>query len=94
MYSISALILQNPYRIYQIKIILNAKKVLLFHHEEPWIEKNGEEDFNFPMGSYDGAEVCQLVSTFIFTKKSRIMQEQNKIGLYRDDGLGIFGNFS
>ena len=46
------------------------------------------------MGCHDGAEICELVGTFILNKISPIMQEQNKVGLYRDDGLGIFRNLS
>ena len=44
------------------------------------------------MGCHDGAEICKLVGTFILNKTSSIMQEQNNVGLYRDDGLGIFRN--
>ena len=74
--------------------IMNARKTLLFHHEEPWMKKIGEEDFHVPMGCHDGAEICEVVGTFILNKATPIMQEQNNIGLYRDDGLGIFRNLS
>ena len=75
-------------------MIKNARKTLLFHYEEPWMKKNGEQDFDFPMGSHDDAGICELVGTFILNKINPIMQEQNNIGLYRDDGLGIFRNLS
>ena len=68
---------------------MNTRKT--FHCEKPWMKKNGEEDFYVPMGCNDGAEICELVGTFIL-KISCIMQEQNNVGLYRDDGLGIFRN--
>ena len=71
---------------------MNARKMLFFHHEQPWMKKNREEDFDIPMGCHDGAEVCELVDTFILNKISSIMQEQNSVGLYRDDGLSIFRN--
>ena len=71
---------------------MNARKMLFFHHGQPWMKKNGEEDFDIPMGCHDGAEVCELVVTFILNKISSIMQEQNNVGLYRDDGLSIFTN--
>ena len=29
---------------------MNARKTLLFHHEQPWMKKNGEEDFDVPNG--------------------------------------------
>ena len=37
---------------------------------------------------------CELVGTFILNKISLIMQKQNNVGLYRDDGLGIARNLS
>lgn len=40
------------------------------------------------MGSYDGAEVCELVGTYILSEISSVINN-NEIGLYRDDGLGI-----
>ena len=52
---------------------MNERKTLLFHHEEPWIKKNGEEDFDVPMGYCDGAEICELVGTFILNKISPII---------------------
>ena len=40
------------------------------------------------MGSYDGAETCELVGTFILAEISNLIPKEN-IGLYRDDGLAI-----
>ena len=38
------------------------------------------------MGSYDGAETCQLVGSFLLSQ----LQDLNlNVGLYRDDGLAI-----
>ena len=38
------------------------------------------------MGSYDGAETCELVGSFLLSQ----LQDLNaNIGLYRDDGLAI-----
>ena len=45
------------------------------------------------MGAYDGAEVCELVGTFLLYKLS-LKYNKNKIGLYHDDGLAIFKNIS
>ena len=44
------------------------------------------------MGCHDSAEICKLVGTIILNKISLIIQEQNNVGLYRDDGLGIYRN--
>ena len=45
------------------------------------------------MGCYDGAEVCELVGIYILNKLSNIIDTDN-IGLYHDDGLGIFESLS
>ena len=47
-------------------------------------EKRGELS-HVVMGTYDGAEVCELVGTFFPEKISEICNTSNK-GLYRDDG--------
>ena len=49
--------------------------------------------FDVTMGAYDGAEVCELVGTFLLYKRS-LKYNKNDIGLYRDDGLAIFENVS
>jgi hypothetical protein len=38
------------------------------------------------MGSYDGAEICELVGLFILKEISDKFGKEN-VGLYRDDGL-------
>ena len=45
------------------------------------------------MGCYDGAEVCELVGTYILNKLKNVGNKEN-IDLYRYDGLGIFQNIS
>ena len=42
--------------------------------------------FDVSMGSFDGAEVCELVGLFILNTQSA-MFGADKVGLYRDDGL-------
>ena len=37
------------------------------------------------MGSYDGAETCELVGLFLLEELSKI--ERLNVGIYRDDGL-------
>lgn len=43
------------------------------------------------MGSYDGAEICDLVGLFILKNLTELIARTN-IGLYRDDGLMILRN--
>ena len=45
------------------------------------------------MGSYDGAEICELVGLFILNHLGKTFGKEN-IGLYRDDGLAIIKNRS
>ena len=45
------------------------------------------------MGCYDGAEVCELVGSYLLKKVSNIVDKKS-IGLYRDDGLAILQNLS
>ena len=39
------------------------------------------------MGSYDGAETCELVSCYLLSQLKQIPGIE--IGLYRDDGLAV-----
>ena len=70
-----------------VNIILNARKSLLFSDNSPWVKKESGE-FDVTMGSYDGAEICELVGLFLLSKLSSQFGKGN-IGLYRDDGLMV-----
>ena len=45
------------------------------------------------MGTYDGAEVCELVGSFLLHQLSNKYNKKD-IGLYRDEGLTVFKNKS
>ena len=66
-------------------IILHAKNSVLIHKQQPW-EKKGNTTFDVTMGSYDGAETCELVGSFLL---SQLQGPDINIGLYRDDGLAV-----
>ena len=68
---------------------MQARKTFLFHEGVAWVKRSGNEDFDVPMGSYDVAEVCELVGAFLLKNLSHIIGKSN-VGLYRDDGLGVF----
>ena len=72
---------------------MQLRKTLLFQNSEPWVKKLGNENFDVPMGCYDGAELCELVGSIILNKLTSIVSI-SEISLYRDDGLGIFYNVS
>ena len=76
-----------------ISIIMQVRKTLLFHEGIPWVKRSDNEDFDVPMGSYDGAEVCELVGAFLPNNLSPFIDKSN-VGPYRDDGLGVFKSHS
>ena len=49
--------------------------------------------FDITMGSYDGAETCELVGLYLLHKLSSIIPS-SEIGLYRDDGLSMIPNLN
>ena len=49
----------------KINTIMHSRKSLLFNNTDIWIKKNGDSDFNVTMGSFDGAELCELVGLYI-----------------------------
>ena len=78
------------------EIILHARKSLLFNGDDVWVRKTKKgtaQLFDTTMGSYDGAEVCELVGLFMLDKMKDSVGLQS-VGLYRDDGLGILRDVS
>ena len=65
-------------------IILSTKKNLLYSEGEAWVKKGEGEPWDITMGSWDGAEVCDLIGLFSLSKCQDLGLN---IGLYRDDGL-------
>ena len=72
--------------------ILHARKSFLFHKKDVWTKKQGGL-FDVTMGAFDGAEVCELIGTFILHQLAK-KYNKSDIGLYRDDGLAVFKNCS
>ena len=71
---------------------MHSRRSLLFDKDSVWVKKNNP-NFDVTIGSYDGAELCELTGLYILS----IMDSEfgkEKIGLYRDDGLGCFQNMS
>ena len=50
---------------YDMSLINQSRKTLLPNEKLLWVKKDGSEDFIVPMGCFDGAELCELVGTFI-----------------------------
>ena len=67
------------------EIIMHSKKSLFFHENHPWQKSQQTDNFDVSMGSFDGAETCELIGTYILNKTQNVINN-NDIGLYRDDG--------
>ena len=74
------------------KTICHARKSLLYKEGEPWIKKQSN-NFDVTMGSYDGAEICELIGIFMLSLIGN-KYNPNNIGLYRDDRSTVFKNTS
>jgi len=72
----------------QETIIYHACKSFLFHGNTPWVKKSNNSMFDVTMGSYDGAEICDLVGLFLLHDLAKKFGSKH-VGLYRDDGLAI-----
>ena len=70
-----------------ISIIKHARKSFLFNNGKPWIKNNNGNLFDVTMGSYDGADICELVGLFMLNHLEKLFGKEN-IGLYRDDRFG------
>ncbi len=66
-------------------IIMQSKSSLLFTENDTWRKKSSKTLFDVTMGSYDGAETCELVGSYLLSKLTPLIG--NSIGLYREDGL-------
>ena len=73
-------------------IIRHARKPLLYNNSESWMKKYSRL-FDVTMSVYDGAEISELVGTFLLYKLT-LKYNKDNIGFYRDDGLAIVKNIS
>ena len=46
---------------------MHAKKSLLYHNNSPWEKKKTRDQFDVTMGSYDGAETCELIGAYMLS---------------------------
>ena len=79
-----------------IDIIFHCRKCILFSNKNTWIKSDQDlpiNSFDVPMGSFDGAEICETVGLYLLNELEKIFGE-NVMGLYRDDGLGCLKNTS
>ena len=66
-------------------LFYHTKKSFLFNNNQPWIKKqNSARDVT--MGSYDGAETCELCDLYLLSLCTKVIPD---LGMYRDDGLAV-----
>lgn len=71
------------------EIIMHARKSILFKGDRQWVKKGTTDDmFDVTMGSFDGAEICELVGAFVLNQLAEVA-DRATMGLYRDDGLAV-----
>ena len=68
------------------EIVFHSCDSLLFSKDDVWKKSDTDGYFDVPMGSFHGAEVCDLVGLYIL---SRLKSVFNSCGLFRDDGLAV-----
>lgn len=73
-------------------IIMHCRKCVLFGNNDVWCKKQ-QESFDVTMGSFDGAEICELVGLFLLSELEQKLTNATT-GLYRDDGLACLPSTS
>ena len=68
-------------------IVMHARQAFLFSEGEAWRKKEDPE-FDITIGSYDGAECCELVGLYILDMLAKVIPVSD-LGIYRDDGLAV-----
>ena len=63
------------------QIITHTKKSLLYHPNSPYTTKNANEMFDVTVGSYDRAEMCELIGAYILSLIAR--KFKNEVGLWQ-----------
>ncbi|XP_033111305.1 uncharacterized protein LOC117112339 [Anneissia japonica] len=72
---------------------MHSRKSILFGNDSTWTKKNSDDMFDVTMRSFDGAEICQLVRSFVLSSLIPILGK-TKVSLYRDDGLAVMNSSS
>ena len=70
-----------------VEILMHCRKSLLFDGKNVW-NKIRNPSFDVTMGSFDGAEICELVGLHLLQQMKDKFPDIH-FGLYRDDGLGF-----
>ena len=55
-----------------LRIMTQSTENILFHGGESFIKRESNENFNVPMGCFDGADECKLVGTYILSQLNTV----------------------
>ena len=72
-------------------MIHHSRKSRLFDTTSVWVKNGNNPLFDDTMGSYDGAEIYELVGLYLLNKLSTVIGKSS-VGLYRDDGIAAINN--
>ena len=71
-----------------VNLIKHTCNTILTYNNKTWIKKDDNTLFDVPMGSFFGAELCDLIGLYTLNHLKSLYKD-NEIGLCRDDGLAI-----
>ena len=74
-----------------ISIINHSRKSLPFDKTSVWVKKRNNYLFDVAIGTYDGAEIYELVELHLLNRRSTVI-DKNGVVLYRDDELDAINN--
>ena len=57
----------------EMSIIMHSRNTLLFNKNQLWVKKSGNEEFDVPVGCFDGAELCEIIDIYILTKLQSVL---------------------
>ena len=70
------------------EIIFQTTKLLLYNYDQPWKKKGDSFFFGVGMGSYNGAETCDLVWLYLLWQTRHLGLNMGLFN-FRDDGLAV-----
>ena len=74
-----------------VNITHHSRKSLLFDKTSAWVKRGNYFFFDVMMGSYDGAQIYELVGTYLLNRLSTVI-DKNSVSLYRKDWLAAINN--
>ena len=77
-----------PIKRKDVEVIFHARKSVLYSDGEPWVKKESGS-FDFTLGTYEGAEACELIDIYMLYLIVKNFDSKN-IRVYRDEKLAVF----